>query len=138
MAKHGDDVRVAAAALLAAGETWQGTADATGTTKETIRRWMQDADFRAQVATAQAGFREAAGLSLRALASEAVETVGDVMRTARSDGDRLKAALAILDRVGIVADAEEQRQALDVWDVVRRAIERAPHRVRELLEEPPE
>jgi hypothetical protein len=70
--------------------------------ESTVSRWKQSAEFEAAVNSLLSDAHTAAAVQLRQLALDAVATLSAVMNSAdASPADRLKAAVLVLDRVGL-------------------------------------
>lgn len=99
---HNQVTRQTVAAMVATGSSYRDVEAGTGVSKDTVARWMQDLEFRGMVEALQAGMKEAAMLRLQTLGPRAVEKVEQVMSEGDRDETQLRAALSILDRIGIV------------------------------------
>jgi hypothetical protein len=97
-----------ALAALLRGTTVTAAAEAAGVDRATVHRWLRhDTDFQAELNRGKAELLDAVRAELRALASDAVGVVRDMLSpaTAAPPPVRLKAALAVLAMVG--ADRQE-------------------------------
>jgi hypothetical protein len=119
--------KVAAAAALAGGKTKADAARAAGVTTRTIHRWLQDDDFRGQVAERRAELLDQALGALSEAAGEAVATLREALSAppsqARATGARVAAARAILSMLvplKEVLDIEERLVALEAEAEERR------------------
>lgn len=69
----------------------------TGVGRSTIYRWMKDPQFRSALRQARREVVESAIGQLQTASAQAVETLITVARKGRRDGDRVRAAMALLD-----------------------------------------
>ncbi|MBL8825207.1 MAG: hypothetical protein JNJ77_21650, partial [Planctomycetia bacterium] len=72
-------------------------ADQTGVGRTTIHRWMKEPQFRSALRQTRRELVESAIGQLQAASAQAVETLITVARKGRRDGDRVRAAMALLD-----------------------------------------
>lgn len=93
--------QVKASVLLAAGRTGRETAKEVGVTPETISVWRRGPEFEAEINRLKLEALHAARDRMRNLAAEAVSEVEDLIKNAKTDAVRLKAAQAVLDTVGL-------------------------------------
>ena len=99
-------------------------AKATGISRDTARRWLQDPRVAAQYREAR---REALGHAvarLQAASGEAVETMVELCREAAIESTKLAAAKAILDaalRAAEIDDLTERVAALEAYESQRAA-----------------
>jgi hypothetical protein len=90
-----------AMAALLSGKSVTAAAEAAGVGRETLHRWLrEDPAFQAAVGSGKAELLDAARAELRAMASEAVGTLRDLMSPNAPPAIRLKAASAILEMLG--------------------------------------
>src|SRR5262249_37928971 len=90
-----------ALAALLSGKSVTAAAEAAGVARETLHRWLRDDPaFQAALGSGKAELLEASRAELRALASEAVQTLRDLLGTNAPPLVRLKAALAVLQMLG--------------------------------------
>jgi hypothetical protein len=116
---------------LAAGRTYASAAEIAGISERTARRRMSDPAFRSSVAEARAELLRTAIDSAAAAATEAVEVVAELMRSAESESVRLRAACSLLELVGDAASTPIQAairghspfSAEEVAVIVRRLTE---------------
>jgi len=109
MAKNGKDEQgvsnqqAAVIRELLTGKTQKAAAEAVGVSDATISRWLHDDDseFAFALSEQRALLWQADRDRLQALSAEALDTLSEIMRTGENDGDRLKAALAVLKAVGM-------------------------------------
>lgn len=92
-----------AIALVAAGLSSSATARQLGVSRQTVSQWSNDADGRAQIhqASQEISARIAGGVSeqLTSAACDAIDVLAHIMRHASNDGDRIRAAIYLCDRV---------------------------------------
>ncbi|MCK6585946.1 MAG: transposase [Polyangiaceae bacterium] len=91
--------------MLIAGARVKDIARAVGVHPDTVSHWRSEPEFKAALEEAQKDVVSRAKNVLVRAAEEAVEQVLACMREGAED-QRLRAALAILDRVGLVAGAK--------------------------------
>lgn len=89
-------------AMLLAGKPQDEIASECGVHLRTVGTWAADPEVRAAVVDMKAAAAITARAKLVAHASEAVDVLLTEMRTAESSGDRIRSALAVLDRTGHV------------------------------------
>jgi hypothetical protein len=98
MADNGRKKRDDALALaLAAGQTVRDAAAAAGVSERTATRRLTDPGFRKRVAALRAELVQAAVARLQSSVGQAVDTLAAVAKEGKKDGDRVRAAVAILD-----------------------------------------
>jgi hypothetical protein len=83
---------------LAAGLSYQEAADAAGCSKSTVARRMATPAFLGEVACAREEYVAMLRGRLLEAAPAAVMVLADLMATARSDADRIRAARALLEK----------------------------------------
>jgi len=93
--------QVQAIPLLLSGETGRKVAETIGVTPQTISEWHKDLAFSAHLNALKWEILESTLDYLRALARKAAKTYGDILESCENDGIRRKAALDILELVGI-------------------------------------
>lgn len=104
---------------LASGATIVAASERTGVSRRQIYRWLDDADFAGALADAQRSIFERAMRRLQALAQDAGDELGLLLKD-RDPRIRLRAAKIIVD-CGRRWDADaEQRERLEA---IERAIE---------------
>ena len=85
-------------AVLAAGRTIDEAAAAGAVSSRTVDRWLRDPEFRAAVHEARGALLEKAIGRAAALATEAIDTLGTIMRDPNSaDAVRVSASRAVVD-----------------------------------------
>jgi len=87
-------------AMLIGGARHAEVAEACGVSTRQVARWVEESDVRERVADAAAEAAATAREVLVGGAREAAEVLLGEMRGADSSGDRIRAALAVLDRSG--------------------------------------
>ncbi len=92
--RRGDAV---VATAVASGATYAVAASQAGISERTVKRRMQDPRFRTAVQEIQARTVEAAASKLAHLSTEAIDTLGELMRTNEPSHVRLGAARAVLE-----------------------------------------
>jgi hypothetical protein len=100
--------REQAIAALLSEPTVQAAAPKAGVSLSTLKRWLKEPGFRAAYRRARRELVEGAVGRMQAATGEAVTTLLTVARSGARDGDRVRAAVAILDNAqrGLVdADA---------------------------------
>jgi hypothetical protein len=90
---NGDSALVAA---LAAGLTCAEAGRVAGVSERTVRRRLQEEDFRAELAMARASLLDRAIGRASDAATEAVDVLTSVMRSGKSDTARISAARTLL------------------------------------------
>ena len=90
--------------LLAAGELKKDTAKTVGITPQTISLWLRDLEFQASLNALKMEQLETARTALQAMTKEATQTLAEVMRKADSYETRHRAALDVLEIVGLAGD----------------------------------
>jgi hypothetical protein len=120
MSGHGEKLsrrQEAAIAALLTETTHAAAAAAAGIGEATLRRWLQLPPFRAAYRRARRQLVEAAVGRIQAATGQAVDTLLAVAKDGKKDGDRVRAAVALLDHAfrGLAeADAlDGERQAGD-------------------------
>jgi hypothetical protein len=112
-----DDVLIAA---LGAGHSYQETAEIARCSKSTVARRMTTASFRAEVAAAREEYVEMMRGRVMQAQPSAVTVLADLMMTATSDADRIRAARALLEvrrRDPFVDEGEFARVVRRIVDV---------------------
>jgi hypothetical protein len=101
---------------LACGATLEAAAQKAGVSKTTVKRRLQDPEFRARLQEASADMVKRAARTLTAAATEAIKTLLALQQPSTPSPTRLGAARAILE-IGVklreVADMEERLTALE-------------------------
>ncbi len=92
--RRGDAV---VATAVASGATYAAAARQAGVSERTVKRRMHDPSFRAAVHGIQSTIVEAAAGKLAYLSTEAIETLGELMRASEPSHVRLGAARAVLE-----------------------------------------
>lgn len=114
-----DDVarKEQAIALLAGGMARKEVAEKLKVRPETISRWLGDPAFRLKLEAAVASVREEATYGLRRALAKAVEVLIEELE-AEAPHDRIRAALAILDRnAGFAAKQQHEVSLTGSLDV---------------------
>lgn len=97
-----------AVAALASGSTIKAAAEKASISRETLHRWMRDADFKARVAAAAQVWCDVVQDRIKGLAGDAVDVLAEVMCDADAENrDRINAAKLILDRVAPATQKHE-------------------------------
>jgi hypothetical protein len=107
--------KLAAVFALARGRSTTEAAGAAKVTDRTIRRWLDDPDFRAEVHKLRSNLL---GQTVGALVDAAIEAVATLRASLTADSEpvRVRAAVAILSSVVTIretADLEERIAALE-------------------------
>ena len=90
--------REAVLALLVSGATIKATADSVGTNEKTIRRWLKEPEFAAELAEARADVTKGVIRSLIGKAEQAITTLDDIMTTEKvSAHAKVTAARTIIE-----------------------------------------
>jgi hypothetical protein len=89
--------RDALIASLLTEPTYAAAAARAGISEGTLYGWLRRPDFRASYRSARRELVESAIGRLQSASGEAVDALLTVIRTARKDGDRIRAAVALLD-----------------------------------------
>jgi hypothetical protein len=112
VAKSRKNARVRQAAeLRALGWSWVDIARLVGVHRTTVERWAKQPKWGEYLAEAEAVLAEERWAALRRLAREAVETIGRILKDPTApEALRLRAALDVLDRLGIRAPQEHRVQ----------------------------
>jgi hypothetical protein len=100
MKGHGQKLTSKQEALIAAlltEPTYAAAAARAGVGQTTVYRWMHLPSFRAAYRQARRELIESAVGRIQAASGQAVETLLNVARHGRRDGDRVRAAIALLD-----------------------------------------
>src|SRR5262245_39037965 len=100
MSGHGEKLsrqQEAAIAALLTEPTLAATAAAIGIGEATLRRWLRLPAFRTAYRQARCELVEAAVGRVQAATGQAVDTLLEVARHGKRDGDRVRAAVALLD-----------------------------------------
>jgi len=112
--------RAQALDLLSQGRSPYKVAEEMGVHHGTIYDWLRRPEFAAELDARIAEGREVAMRSLRASAATAAETLREVAESGdQYDGPRVKAAEAILDRIGLPVDSRVQVQVSGRLDVAK-------------------
>jgi hypothetical protein len=124
--RHASDPLVLA---LACGRSYKEAAELVGCSKATVARRMATPEFRASVCVAREEYATMLRGRLLQAQPDAVSVLVELMVTARSDGDRIRAARALLemhkrDRLG-VEQAEVERTLREVVDIAMTHIPEA-------------
>lgn len=85
--------------LLAAGATVTDAASRAGVGRATLKRRLTEPAFRAAIAASRAQMLERAAAQLAGLADKAIATLGEALDSADGDAVRLRAAVAVLDKL---------------------------------------
>jgi hypothetical protein len=97
---HGQKLTSKQEALIAAlltEPTYAAAAAKAGVSETTLYRWMPLPSFRAAYRQARRELVEGAIGRMQAAVGQAVETLVEIARDGRRDGDRIRAATAVLD-----------------------------------------
>jgi hypothetical protein len=97
---HGQKLTAKQEALIAAlltEPTYAAAAAKAGVSETTLYRWMPLPSFRAAYRQARRQLVEGAIGRMQAAVGQAVETLVEIARDGRRDGDRIRAATAVLD-----------------------------------------
>jgi hypothetical protein len=117
-----------AIAALLSEPTRAAAATQAGVSEATLGRWLKDPAFGVAYRQARRELVRAAVERLQAAAAEAVDTLRSIARGGAKDGDRVRAAVALLDLAfrGIEppADADCPRAVSGTADVVRLLADR--------------
>jgi hypothetical protein len=134
MRGHGQKLTGKQEALIAAlltEPTHAAAATKAGVSEATLHRWLRLPAFRTAYRQARRELVEGAVARIQAAAGQAVETLLGVARGGAKDGDRVRAAVALLDHAfrgfdPAAPDADERaaRQVDGTGDVVRLLAER--------------
>lgn len=87
--------------LSARGMSVEDTALEVGISLATAYRWLKKKELAEGIAEVRSKIRAAGERKIQRHLDEAIDTLVDVMRTAKQDKDRLAAANSILDRGGL-------------------------------------
>jgi hypothetical protein len=111
--RNADDVLLLA---LACGATMDAAAQKAGVSKATVKRRMQDPEFRRQLQEVRSDMVKRAAGTLTAASTEAIKTLLSLQQATIQNAVRLGAARSILE-IGIkmreVADMDERLTALE-------------------------
>jgi hypothetical protein len=120
-----------AIAALLTESTRAAAADKAGLSEATLGRWLKDPDFRAVYRRARRELVEGAVGRIQAATGQAVDTLLAVAKGGARDGDRVRAAVALLDHAfkgfdlaGAAPDESEEGPIEGTADVVRLLSER--------------
>ncbi|MCX7087950.1 MAG: hypothetical protein NTV00_07850 [Methylococcales bacterium] len=94
-------VQLDIALLLASGVTITAAAQSANITRQTVHKWLNDADFIAHLNGLKSESVEAAGAALRASAVSAVECIINLMVEGDNPAVKLAAAKEVLSLLGI-------------------------------------
>ena len=97
-----------AAALLVQGMSCKAVAEKVGVTPQTISTWKKDFEFRAQINALKLQVLTDARDALQRLAPEAIDVLRDLMGQASNEEVRRKAAVNILEAVGLHGDPRRE------------------------------
>jgi hypothetical protein len=101
MSGHGEKLtrkqEQAIAALLSEPTVEEAAAEA-GVGYATLRRWLKDSEFISAYRQARREVVESAMDRIRAASAQAVDTLLEVAKDGAKDSDRVRAAIALLDR----------------------------------------
>lgn len=106
---------------LAQGQTTSQAATAAGVSSRTVRRWLEDPDFRQGVADSRTELLQLAVGRLAAAATKAVDTLIDALDSDR-DMARVQAAKVLLDATLALReslDLEQRIAAIEAADAQR-------------------
>lgn len=101
-----DEQKHRAIVMLAAGASQEEAAAECGVVARTIRRWVAEPEFAAEVDKQRDGMTRALDARLRALAGAAIEALGDIVWRGE-DKDRIAAVRLILERVAPATQRHE-------------------------------
>lgn len=90
--------------VVLSSRTLKEAAKAFGVSDRTVSQWLLRPEFRAEIELVRESARETAKLRIHGLANKAVDTLTDVMEgkgRKETASARVKAAVAVLNRVGI-------------------------------------
>ena len=110
--------KVQAIHLLVAGHTIPEAANQVGVRRETVWRWTKEPAVAEAVAAGRMEILEQVGQRLVYASCYAVDVLCELMRDRNaSAGERIKAAVAVLDRAGVSASSlSEQLKKANQWD----------------------
>ena len=97
---------ILAAATIAMGGTHKQAANAAKVISGTVSTWMQNPEFVVKIAELQKANLEQAQNKFRHLAVSAVDTMSELMATAKNEKVKLEAAKYVLDTIKIAPDKE--------------------------------
>ena len=101
-----------ALALLVSGHNMSDTARMLGVRRETVWRWTKEPEFATQMARVRESAMDALEVVLHESAIEAAEVLRSVMKDeGASPSTRIRAAVAILERVQKAQDIKAKREA---------------------------
>tara|TARA_R100000655_G_scaffold30871_1_gene62005 strand:+ start:879 stop:1265 length:387 start_codon:yes stop_codon:yes gene_type:complete len=101
-----------ALALLVSGHNMTDTAKMLGVRRETVWRWTKEPEFATQMARVRESAMDALEVVLHESAIEAAEVLRSVMKDeGASPSTRIRAAVAILERVQKAQDIKAKREA---------------------------
>ncbi len=95
------DKQLRATELLASGKLGREVAQQLGVTPETISHWKKLAAFEAQYNSVRREVQRSTVNSLQAASGLAVNTLVDLMKGARSDETKRRAAVNVLELLGL-------------------------------------
>ena len=114
--KLGDTKDEIVAAALASGKTHREAGEAAGVSERTVRRRLEQPEFRTRVSEQRTELVGFVADRLAGLAPEAVETMYSLMSEDNPPGVRCKAALAILSSSRVWRDASEVEARLQMLE----------------------
>lgn len=101
------------AALVASGRTVKDGAEELGIAERTAYRWAGESEFKSRVSELRSVMASEAVGKLTSAASEAVDTLRELMNEGHEAKTRLDAAKMILANLGPVTEAAELRTRVD-------------------------
>ena len=105
---------------LAQGCSTDEAGKAGGVTGRTVRRWLQDPSFAAQVSEVRVQILDRTVGALVDASTEAVATLRELMSGSSSDNVRMRAALGILDAVVAVRESLELERRITALEAVMK------------------
>jgi len=101
---------------LASGASVTKAAEMAGVDRTTIYLWRKDSNFEAALTSARLEYADTMRARLRELVDDAVKAVRDMLQNPdASAGIRLKAALAVLESVGAMAEDPGEATVIEQW-----------------------